>query len=226
MMIRPRTPFLLGLACTIALAACEPTSELSGPIPDGWFRANIEGSQSIVYKGTGFFHSNKDISNWPEELRPRFVMVSDGILESAGTGIAIIGGNGDRPEVGIYDLGWSEGGAHDWQLVYSVSRSDSIEFYGATSGELEITRSNRNVLEGKFDLTASGNLVCHKSVRSLRVDPDETPELPCAPRDPEEATQIQISGSFSVIPGTPCMAIADTDRSNTTEQLPPVVVCF
>lgn len=226
MTTRSRAPILLGLAITVALAACEPTSELSGPIPDGWFLANIQGSQAITYKGTGYFHSNKDIDDWPAELQQRFILFSDGLMESSGAGIAIVGGNGERPQVGLYELGWSEGGAHDWNLTYSVARGDSIEIFGATTGELEITRSSKDIVEGTFDLTAKGNLVCHKNVRSMTVDPDEDPELPCATRGDDEAEEIEIKGSFSVIAGRACMALADTDGGTADEQLPPVVVCF
>lgn len=226
MTIRSRAPLLLGLAAAVVFAACEPESTLSGPIPTGWFVADIEGGESIRYKGTGFFHSNKDLDNWPDELQPRFIMHSNGLMESVGAGIAIVGGDGAKPGVGLYELGWSEGGAHDWNLTYTVSRGDSLEIYGAIAGELEITKSEKNVIEGEFDLVAKGNLVCHRKVRTLLADLDENVELPCVIRSDDEAQELQITGSFQAISGPVCMALADTDPSNAVEQIPPVVVCF
>lgn len=225
-MKRSRAPLFLGLALSVALAACEPESSNLGPIVEGQFSATIVGADSTGYTGSGLFHSNLTVKDWPAELPQRFFMYSTGYQDSNGAGMAIVGGDGERPAVGTYDLGWGEDSPHDWSLVYNVRRGDSIVVYGARTGQLEVTRSDAQTVTGRFNLTAVGNLVCDRSVLTMGLDPDEE-TLPCSIRGTDQAEVVEIKGLFSATTGLlPCVSLPTESVENGSDMIPPVVVCF
>lgn len=215
----------LGLAIALSLSACDSNENGLGVIPEGWLLAQLQGDSASTYRGSGFFHSNLDIRNWPDELPARFYLYSKGTNGPLESGVIIMGGDGRRPQTGNYDLGWSEDGPHEWNMTYTEVHGDSIIFYGATEGELEITNSTADSISGKFELTALGNLVCDVRVRGLTVDPEDNPPLPCVDRSGEEAEEVQVSGSFSTIPGQTCITLVDPDAELADLPRPPVALC-
>lgn len=200
---------IFGLTLIVLLAASCSTDQ-AAPVPEGWFSATILGSESISYRGTGLFFSNRDLPALPEEVPSLFYLFSAGTGSSAGEEFILTGYQGERPRVGRYPLGRSQNGVHDWNLNYNVERGDSVALYGVVDGEFEVTASSDESIEGRFSITAVTGVVCSKERGIVRGE-DGIPILPCTFQTGTELPTVEINGSFNVLQGLPCVSISAGD---------------
>jgi hypothetical protein len=200
MRTRSYTP-ILGIAL-IALLAASCSSDQVAPAPEGWLSATILGDESAAYRGTGHFQSTSELPGWPAEMPSIFFLYSAGTGSSTGEEFTLTGYDRERPGVGRYPLGASQGESYDWNLTYNVQRGDSIARYGVVDGEFEITASSNESIQGRFSITAVLGMVC--SNEPVRRDEDGIPVLPCTFHTGPELSTVEINGSFNALPDLPC----------------------
>jgi hypothetical protein len=154
-----------------------------------------------------------------------FYLFSAGTGSSAGEEFILTGHQGERPRVGRYPLGRSQNGVHDWNLTYNVEQGDSVALYGVVDGELEVTTSSDESIEGRFSITAALGMVCSKELNTFWEE-DGVPVLPCTFQMGTELSTVEIDGSFNVLHGLPCKSLSDADAVAATRRSFRPVVCF
>jgi hypothetical protein len=175
----------LCIGALMTLAACDQSPmQPSGP---NQFLASIEGSIEAAYAGNGFF-----------QTVPHRAVIGRGFsLYSQGHGSA---GNQEfqihskaRPEVGTYHLGHASAEtANPIRLEYHVWDGNQGRAFFVETGELEITYSSRDRVEGTFRSTARLGAACERApnivgCRTITSDADRP--------------SIQIAGSFQAVAG-------------------------
>lgn len=206
--MKPRYALLTALWLGAALVAC--SSDQTSPNPaEGWLSAMIQTPAAAEnsknsYNGTGFFRSSADFPGWPDQAPELFFLYSAGAGDSEGKEFTITRNSAEPPAVGRYPIGWSEDGQWGWNVHYTDIRGDSIEFFAATGGELEITDSSPERIEGRFTFQVVHGLTCATEWRHEMIEPGEFPELPCSMHLELDSPATEISGSFSVVRGLPC----------------------
>lgn len=183
----PITRFLGIAVIPVLVAACRD----SGPIPDGWLTAHIVGAVQTEFEGTGYFSAG---SGPPGGVSVRFGLGSRGTGASTGQRFSLDRPGNGRPGTGRYTLAPLEPD-EDGNLVgftaYYYRTADSVsEGYTASSGEVEITRSSGDVVEGEFRF--SGVLYSYSSADSVWYTGPNT-------LDPGAPT-IEVTGSFGAVP--------------------------
>jgi hypothetical protein len=125
---------------TMTLAAFAPKAS--------WFEARTTGARTITMSGTAEFGDGA-----PEAAQAPFV-ISLGAESSAGAVIFTRPGGG-RLETGVYPLE-VEGERSVQALVVTGSPTRPTGAFHARSGVLTITRSQGDLVEGRFDIDAVG----------------------------------------------------------------------
>lgn len=167
-----------------------------GPVSggDGWVRASLRGVVEAEYEGTGEFH----VDRHPGLDAVFFQMVSEG-NGSAGEQSFNVLSFGDIPDVGRYPIREAakvDGDRTGFSATYHRRSDGWSESYASVSGELEITHSSTDRLEGRFRL----NTV--RYCRSLLVSGpgDPLPEGSCTPmRLDLSAPSLELTGSFVAV---------------------------
>lgn len=183
---------LAGVALSLVALSCD------GPLNSedaGWVLASLRGVVEEQYQGTGEFHLAR-----PPGFEPYFWINSDGVGSSIGRSFGVVVFGGEMLHVGRYPIrepskvyGESSGAT----AFYDRPDGQWQEWYAAVSGDLEITHSSRNRLEGRFRL---------KAVRYCRNPPLTGPDGPF----PEgschvlyldlSAPSVELTGSFVAVP--------------------------
>ena len=188
------------LAALLFLAACaEPLGDLS----PSFLTATVSGAMHREYRGTGEFHTGT-----PGPGRQQFQVTS---RESGSDHLsfALTRWDGGRLEEGSYPLSLvdlsahrrgtsAEGQPRGITVQFFTREGNRDEQFVAESGELEITDSSRERVEGRFRF--SGFRYCAREV--IRSNPPVPPEGPCTlPSAPlAGAPRITVSGSFVATP--------------------------
>ncbi|HET9727094.1 MAG TPA: hypothetical protein VFP28_09285 [Gemmatimonadales bacterium] len=136
-------PMLLTLGLyllTMLLAASAPTSS--------WFEARTTGVRTITMRGAAEFGPGA-----PQSPRAPFVL-SLGAESSAGA-VIFTRQAGGRLEAGVYPLEASREGSVQ-ALIVTGSPTRPTGAFHARSGTLTITRSQDDLIEGRFDVDAVG----------------------------------------------------------------------
>lgn len=135
------TLLTLGLyLLTMTLAASAPRAS--------WFEARTTGARTITMSGTAEFGDGA-----PEAAQAPFV-ISLGAQSSAGAVIFTRPGGG-RLETGVYPLE-VDGERSVQALVVTGSPTHPTGAFHARTGVLTITRSQDDLIEGRFDIDAVG----------------------------------------------------------------------
>ena len=135
------TLLTLGLyLLTMTLAASAPRAS--------WFEARTTGARMITMRGTAEFGAGA-----PEAAPAPFV-ISLGAESSAGAVIFTLP-DGSRPATGVYPLE-VDGPRHLQALVVTGSPTHPTGAFHARAGVLTITRSQDDLIEGRFDIDAVG----------------------------------------------------------------------
>ncbi len=190
-MMRPADARVLLLALPL-LAACG--GETTAPAGPSWFRASISGEVTAQYEGTGDFAALRD-----DERSARYFMVfSEGGGPGATERFYIRWPSDARPAEGTYGLvpyqdryGSSNGvvAHYLWSRGDNVTEPSHAALYVASAGEVRITRSTADEVEGT--LTFSGIQVERSGPMGIeRLTPRNQPD-PAAPR-------ITVTGTFRV----------------------------
>jgi hypothetical protein len=131
----------LGLYLTaMTLAASAPRAS--------WFEARTSGARTITMSGSAEFGNGA-----PEAAQAPFV-ISLGSQSSAGA-VIFTRPEGGRLEPGTYALG-VEGPGNLQALVVTGSPTHPTGAFHARTGLLTITRSDADLIEGRFDIAAVG----------------------------------------------------------------------
>ena len=194
--MRTRARFLLAALATLpALAACADTPTGSEDAPS--FTATIRGSVQDEYLGAGFFHL----------VEPPAGMASPGTFtihshDGAGRQSFLLFREGAvRPAPGRYPLASSAAGPVRFAAVYHRVSPDRVspervEGFTAIAGELEVTVSREDRIEGSFRFTGVRNCLGTPA----RVDCTNPPDL-TQPR-------VEVAGSFVAVRGGTIQAVA------------------
>ena len=173
--------------CMLAFAACQGAVSPDG-LDGGTFTATVRGAVEIDYVGTGAFHIGRD----PRSPSTTVLTVrSEGVGPSEGEELVLYGAV-NLGEVGRYALEAASDTltAARFAAFYVRKVAETYEAYGSVSGEVEITRSTPERIEGSVRITALW--YCTTPVRGPGA-----PQGSCDPRilNPD-APSIVITGSF------------------------------
>jgi hypothetical protein len=203
---------LAALALGLSLASCA-TDQTAPRDWEGWLSATISGTAGSSYRGTGFFHSTAQIPDLPEGWPHYLYLFSAGRGASSGQEFTLRASSEAIPEPGHYSLTWSKGATFDWYAQYTVIRGDSIDFYSAVEGDLEITAASSERIEGHFAFDAVHGMTCATEWKITEVVPETSPAPPCAYNEVAKPAITRIYGSFSLANGGRCPREADTEWS-------------
>lgn len=189
--MRTRARFLLAaLAALPALAACADTP--TGPEGAPSLTATIRGSVQDEFLGAGFFQRVEPpagaaspglftIHSHDAPLRQSFLLFREGDA---------------RPGPGRYPLAATAAGPVRFGAVYQRVTADRVEGFTAIAGELQVTVSREDRIEGSFRFTGVRNCLGTPA----RLD-CTTPLDPAQPR-------VEVSGSFVAVRGGTIQAMA------------------
>ncbi len=180
---------IFAAACIALLTACHD------PVADGevsWLVATIHESEvpELDFTSRSYFNDTRLIH---EGGRPHFGLTADGEGHLEGHRLMLSRFGAGRPAVGTYELAVLrlEGGRlFGFAAYYSrLNEENGRDAFNVRTGQLVVTKSTPNVVEGTFHFTAG--LYCGGS-----------PPGPCyypwtvVPDAPE----IEVAGSFSAVP--------------------------
>lgn len=169
------------------LAAC---ADPLGHAKASRFEATVEGAVRATYEGAGDFHAGSD----PRVGEPMvFTLSSEGAEAGTSQSFILHRRGGGIPAVGSYVLGPLEsvdGRPQGFTAYYSRRGDNRLEAYAARSGELEITVSSAERVEGRFRFT--GSLYCSRALQG-----SERPVGSCDPGAiSPDAPSVEVAGSF------------------------------
>lgn len=199
--MRTRSRFLLAtLAALPALAGCadSPTASTEAPA----FVATVRGSVRDDFRGSGWFHHH------PGLPYTQFFLGAFSI--SAGTpfdpaSFQLFRDEPGLPEPGTYALAGTAG-SRRFVGVYVRRHGDALEGFTSTGGELRITVSTPDRIEGTFRFggirNCSGSVTSTGTVRGTSYPaPGSSAHLGCKhPIDPAQPA-VEVTGSFVAVPG-------------------------
>lgn len=187
-----RSHRLILVLLLLAPAAC--AREGTGAAGPSWFRASLAGEVNKQYEGTGKFSFDRDHGDSPRY----FKIYSHAVDAEVEQNFFVRWPSDRRPAVGTYPLvqhtdqyGSSQGATaiYLWTTGDNVSTPSGGELYVATGGEVEITRSTADELEGR--ITFSGLQVTKQGpLYRERDDPRHQPDA--------GAPKIAVAGTFRV----------------------------
>jgi hypothetical protein len=162
------------------------------PREASWLRADVRGAVTAEYEGLGEFWTGQHPT-----LGTRFV-VNSGATDRAGEQtVMLFRKGGGQPPAGTYPLSAvapRDADSRGFTVLYFRAAGDTAESYGAAAGEVDITRSDEDRIEGKFRATAY-----RYSARALRGAPGGVATGSSGNLDPG-APRIEVSGSFRAVP--------------------------
>jgi len=174
----------LVLGVAVALHGCD--SPATEPEADASLKATTSGATNVTFEGTGQFYA--------PVAPPSFRLVSRGKGSSENQTLQIGRMNAGPPAVGKYLLGLRT------EILAHFSRTGSNgadESFATSSGELEITVSRPDRIEGSFRI--SGFRFCLREQQQTVSRTGVACTVPTA--DDPNAPRIEVSGSFVAVPG-------------------------
>lgn len=146
-------PKLLAVVAVFSLlAGC---SSLTGDDPS-WIRAELTAARLDGVAGTDRYAGGGEFYEGPDEasgVRVRFDVSSAG---ADGQALLLHGRNYGRPPAGTYQLRNVDQGdpaASGYTIYYQRVNGDSVEYYAAERGELRVTSSSAERVQGEFSFT-------------------------------------------------------------------------
>lgn len=186
--MKRRSGMGLVLGMAVALQGCE--SHSTEPAADASLKTTqttTSGASTVTFEGTGQFYATVS----PLSFR----LVSRGNGSSENQTLQLGRMNAGPPAVGKYPLGLQT------EILAHFSRTGSngtYEAFATSSGELEITVSRPDRIEGSFRI--SGVRFCLREQQQTGSRTGEACTVPTAV-DPS-APKIEVSGSFVAVPGS------------------------
>lgn len=184
--------FVAALSVGVLTLSCEaPLTQDT----DGWLLASVRGVVARDYAGTGTFYIVRD---HPEFHAAMFGLLSE---EEGSTGDWVgITGFGQLPSVGRHEVREAASVYEDrsgFTATYHPRSEEWTESYASVDGELTITSSSMDRVEGRFQLTAvrycrnwlvsgTGNWLAEGSCTPVHLDLN--------------APSIELTGSFVAVP--------------------------
>ncbi len=178
----------MGMALGVAVALHGCDSPPTEPEADASLQAKISGASNSTFEGTGQFYAT---------VAPlTFRLVSRGKGSSENQTLQIGRMNAGVPAVGKYPLGLrTEIQAH---FSRTGNNGGTHESFATSSGELEITVSRPDRIEGSFRMT--GFRFCLREQQQSGSRTGVACTVPTA--DDPSAPRIEVSGSFVAVPGS------------------------
>ena len=175
----------LVLGVAVALHGCDsPSTE---PEANASLKAATSGATNVTFEGTGQFYA--------PVAPPSFRLVSRGKEGSENQTFQMGRPNAGRPAVGKYPLGLrTEVQAH---FSRTSNNGGTYEAFATSSGELEITVSRPDRIEGSFRI--SGFRFCLREQQQSGSRTGTACPVPTA--DDSSAPKIEVSGTFVAVPG-------------------------
>jgi hypothetical protein len=168
----------------VGFAGCEGITATEPD--DTFFVASIEGAIATEFEGSGRFVVGTDARR--PAAPPMFSLFSAGRGASATYSFQLFRRGAELPGVGTYSLAVPVRDAREIQANFSRTgpRGETLEMYTAYEGELEITLSTPERLEGTFRMTAY--------LSGRQVGPGQI--AGSLGRQPDSPT-VQVSGRFA-----------------------------
>jgi len=175
----------LVLGVAVALHGCE--SHPTEPEADAAAKATSSGVINLTFEGTGEFYA--------PAAPAAFRLVSRAKGSSETQTLQLSRPNGGRPAVGKYPLGLQT----ELQAFFSRTGNNggTYDAFATSSGELEITVSRPDRIEGSFRI--SGFRFCLREQQQSGSRTGVACPVPVA--DDPSAPRIEVSGTFVAVPG-------------------------
>lgn len=192
-MNRTSIRLLPALVSAALLSACDPSS--TSPGEPSFFLASLDGAVEQTFQGTGDFANLRDDIDQPR----RFILFSQSTEPGRRDNIYLIWPRAGRPQPGTYTLvphSTERGNPAGIVALYLNAHGNNVdaravdELYVALGGQVTITRSTADVVEGSvvIDGAQVSRVV---GIDIQRQDPRAHPD-PAAPR-------VQVNGSFRAV---------------------------
>ena len=195
-----RIPFrhlVPAVATVVILASCDPAADTVGTTGASFLLATIEGNIQAKFEGTGDFDTGRD----PERGIPIFFINSRGTGTAVGDRIIFASRGTGRLKKGSYSIGQLRGPdtpSDGLVALYLRTAENTIENYVAHSGELSVTASSKDRLEGTFRFKALRNCLPDASTGSVAADDPCTP----IPGGVTDVAWVEIVGEFVAVQAT------------------------
>lgn len=183
----------------LALSACDLSESLS-PADAAYLVATLDSGVQSRFEGTGEFDTG---SNPARGVEVQFFLDSRGVGASAGERIIFSRAGGGRLGSGTYILeGSGEEGSRLEGLTAAYLRQTVgvAERYVATSGELVVTESSPDRMEGRFRFTAALSCVTRLGENNVVLERAGSCGTPSTPLP--EQPGVVVTGSFVAVPAT------------------------
>jgi hypothetical protein len=183
-------PALVGAAL---LSACDPSS--TSPGEPSFFLASLDGAVEQTFQGTGDFADLREETDQPR----RFVLFSRTTVPGRRDNIYLIWPQAGRPRPGTYALvphSTERGNSAGIVAMYLNAHGNNVdvqavdELYVALGGQVTITRSSADVVEGSVVIDGA-QVYREVGIDIQRQDSRAHPD-PAAPR-------VQVNGSFRAV---------------------------
>jgi hypothetical protein len=186
--IRSVVPTAVLAAFAAVLAACSDDPAGPGPRATGNVTATISGAEARAFDGTSVFHLGSN---------PHQGGALEFTLGLQGKGVSdrdliLVYGSTALPPVGAHRIGLGNAPYHAFNSR-GAEQGPALVAYAADDGELVITHSSPNLLQGHFR---------YQAFRYCRITDHDQQEGPCSiPASPiPGAPRIEVSGTFSAVP--------------------------
>lgn len=190
---------ILALASLSALAACD--SDPVGAEPDGSsFVASVGGNFEATYEGRGYFHAFNPPRGLPRPAMFTLHSAEPDRVNRQVQSFSLHRWGTELPAVGSYSIGRTslqEGDPQLFQASYDRTVGRTVERYTGISGEVQITASSAERIEGTFRFTGVHTCTGTQSYMqcTFYAGPDGSQT------DSADRATIEVSGSFVAIPG-------------------------
>jgi hypothetical protein len=175
------------------LTSCVRGDPTGGSRPS-WLRASVEGALTTVYEGNGTFQDGRD-----PDAGATFVIYSEGTGERRGQSLMLYRRGAGQPKPGRYELEIvdpAQPTSRGFTAFFRRVVGDTSEAYAARAGEIVITASDQDRIQGTFRFTAfrynQRNVGGSPGGRSSGSPGNPAPNAPT----------IEVAGSFHAAPAT------------------------
>lgn len=192
---------ILALAALSPVAACD--SDPVGATPDGSsFVASVAGDFEATYEGRGYFHALNPPRGVPRPAMFTLHSADPDRINRQVQSFTLHRLGTELPAVGSYAIGrmgLQEGDPQLFQASYDRAVGGTVERYTGIVGEVQITASSAEGIEGTFRFT--GVRTCTGTMSHMQCTFYAGPDGSKA--DPADRATIEVAGSFVAIPGRP-----------------------
>lgn len=179
-----------GLAALAALPACDSNPVGGTGADEPTFSASVQGGVQTAYQGRGYFALFTPTAGTPRPATFTLFSADPRLASREVQSFTLTRMGAEIPAVGRYPLGAQGAGA--FEAHYHRAAGSTGESYTAREGEVEITRSSPERVEGKFRFLGVRSCTGKASQMVCQLSPASAADA--------SAPTVEVSGTFAAVP--------------------------